>query len=138
MSKVSIKVRLPRIDFNATKAEIHKVMTDFTFETLREWVLRTVDPIPVWSGAARASFLLLAAKAQTAIQIEPIAPTRILLGVTEATSVVFVIPIKRYGWEWESNLAHIGIVQDRVKFIEAGLRSIKNFKPVLPQPVIKK
>jgi len=108
---------------------------------LKTWVLETVNPIPVWSGAARASFLFLAAKALTSIKINPVAPdppgSRITLGITEADAEVIAEKGKRYGWRWASDLAHIGIVQDRVKFVEAGLNAIKGKQPTLPQPKTK-
>ena len=141
MSKVKVKVNYPRIDFKGTEDEIHEVMSKFTIDTLKTWVLETVNPIPVWSGAARASFLFLAAKALTSIKINPVAPdppgSRITLGITEADAEVIAEKGKRYGWRWASDLAHIGIVQDRVKFVEAGLNAIKGKQPTLPQPKTK-
>jgi len=141
MSKVKVKVNYPRIDFKGTEDEIHEVMSKFTIDTLKTWVLETVNPIPVWSGAARASFLFLAAKALTSIKINPVAPdppgSRITLGITEADAEVIAEKGKRYGWRWASDLAHIGIVQDRVKFVEAGLNAIKGKTPTLPQPKTK-
>jgi hypothetical protein len=114
-------------------------MTKFTIDTLKTWVLETVDPIPVWSGAARASFLFLAAKAMTSLTINPIAPdppgSRITLGITEAKAEVIADMNKgEYGWNWSSTLAHIGIVEDRVGFVSAGLQAIKGKQPTLPQP----
>jgi hypothetical protein len=141
MAKVSVKVNYPTPDIKATEEEIHKEMSKFTINTLQTWVLETVAPIPVWSGAARASFLFLAAKALTSITINPIAPdppgSRITLGITEAAAEVIAEKGKKYGWEWASDLAHIGVVQERVKFVEAGLDAIKDKTPTLPQPETK-
>jgi len=135
---VKVKVRYPTPDLKKTRAKNHKAMSKFTVDTLKTWVMHTVDPIPVWSGAARASFLFLAAKAFTSIVINPVAPTRLSLGITEADAEVFSDPGKGlYGWRWESELAHIGIVEDRVGFVAAGLQSIQNASPDLPQPVFK-
>lgn len=139
---VSIDVNYPVPDMDKTKEEVHKVMTKFTLDTLKTWVLETVDPIPVWSGAARASFLFLAAKAFTSFTINPIAPdppgSRLTLGITEAKAEVFANKDSgKYGWDWSSTLAHMGIVEDRVGFISAGLNAIKGKKPVLPQPKFK-
>lgn len=140
--KVRVKVKYPTPDIKATRDEIHKTMARFTIDTLKTWVLETVDPIPVWSGAARASFLYLAARAFTSIVINPIAPdppgSRISLGITEATSELIADMNRgQYGWTWESDLAHIGIVEDRVGFVSAGLRAIRNLQPELPQPKTK-
>lgn len=134
---VSVEVNYPTPDLQKTRREIHKQMTKYTLDQLKTWVFHTTQPIPVWSGAARASFLFLAAKAFTSITINPVAPSRITLGITEANSEIIAVPGKRYGWNWESDLAHIGIVEDRVGFVEAGLRSIQKPKPELPQPVFK-
>lgn len=141
-AKVKVKVRYPKPDFKKTSVEIHKTMSKFVIDTLKIWVLETVDPIPVWSGAARASFLFLAAKAFTSIKIAPVAPdppgSRISLGITEAEAEVLVNRQKgEYGWTWKSTLAHIGIVEDRVGFVSAGLRAIQGQKPILPQPKTK-
>ena len=142
MAKVTVKVRYPTIDFKKTDVAVEKAMKKFTLETLKTWVLETVSPIPVWSGAARASFLFLAAKAFTSIKINPVAPdppgSRITLGVTEAEAEVLVNkPKGQYGWTWRSTLAHIGIVESRVGFVSAGLRAIQGKAPTLPQPVTK-
>ena len=139
---VRIKVRYPNIDFETTRNDIHKSMLRFIIGTLRTWVLETVSPIPVWSGAARASFLSLAAKAVTSITINPIAPdppgSRIPLGEAKATATIISNIIKgEYGWKWRSTLAHISIVEDRVGFISAGFRSLQGKTPILPQPKTK-
>lgn len=139
---VKIKFRYPRPDFKKTTDAVHETMTKFIIETLKTWVLETVKPIPVWSGAARASFLFLAAKAMTSIKINPVAPTppgsRIFLGVSEAEAEV--IADKKsgiYGWTWRSTLAHIGVVEDRVQFVSAGERAIKGKTPELPKIITR-
>lgn len=135
MPRARVNVRYPRPDIKASEKKIHESMTKFTLDTLKTWVLETVDPVPVWSGAARASFLFLAAKAFTSFTINPIVQSRITLGLTEAKSEVIAdMRSGEYGWNWESELAHIGIVEDRVGFISAGLRAIKGKTPTLPQP----
>ena len=109
-------------------------------DQLKTWVLETVDPVPVWSGAARATFLLLAAQAQTTITINPVAPdppgSRISLGISETNSGLIADQSQGlYGWFWETDLAHMGIVQDRVDFVSAGFRAIEAEGVTLPQPV---
>lgn len=134
---ISVEINYPKINMAKTEDAIHEHMTEFVINALKVWVLHTVQPIPVWSGAARASFLQLAAEARTSIEITPIAPSRILLGLTEATSEVIVIPGKEYGWTWHSNLIHLPFVQDRVGFIEIGLASIANLDIELPNPIFE-
>jgi len=136
---LSAKVKYPRIDFKATEKAIHTEMTRFVIEdALVPWVTNSTDPVPVWSGAARASFLKLASQAKTAIQINPIAPSRIPLGIETSVGDVIAKPGKDYGWLWSSDLAHIGIVNERVDFQSAGLRAIKRLKPALPNVVLRK
>lgn len=136
-AKVKVKVRYPKPDIKKMNAKIHKRMTKFIIGSLKIWVLETVDPIPVWSGAARASFLFLAAKAETSIKIAPVAPdppgSRISLGITEAEAKLIVESKSAlYGWEWRSTLDHIGIVESRVGFISAGFRALRNRRVELP------
>lgn len=134
---VSVKVRYPRPDLKKTRNRNHEHMAKFTQDTMKVWVLETTNPIPVWSGAARASFLFLAAKAFTSITINPVAESRITLGITEAKAEVFMKKGKVYGWSWETDLVHMPFVEDSVAFVEAGLKAIKNMKPKLPQPITK-
>jgi hypothetical protein len=137
MARVKVKVRYPRPDIKKTRENNHKAMVKFTFDTLKVWVLETTNPIPVWSGAARASFLFLAAKAQTSITINPIVDSRLSLGITEAKAEVFMKKGSLYGWSWQTDLVHMPIVEERVGFVQAGLKAIKNMKPKLPQPATK-
>lgn len=134
---VKVEVNYPQIDLPKTKSRLNENMADFLLKTLRIWVSATVDPVPVWSGAARASFLFLAAEARTTIEINPVAPSRIFLGVTEAKAEIFSDPGKGYGWTWESTLAHIDFVDDISGFVNAGLAAIEKLEPELPQPVFK-
>jgi hypothetical protein len=145
MPKLKADVRYPVVDIPKAKQKIGETMTRFTFDVLREWVTEVTNVIPVWSGASRASFLKLANQAQVAIEIEPliVAPigSRIPLGFE--TSVGVIIADARgsaglYGWDWESTLDYIGIVDSRVGFLQAGERVIdRNPPPELPQPPTK-
>lgn len=144
MPKLKADVRYPVVDIPRAKKRIGDVMTQFTFDALREWVNEVTDVIPVWSGASRASFLKLANQAQTAIEIESliVAPigSRIPLGFE--TSIGVVIADARgssglFGWDWSSALDYIGIVDDRVRFLDAGNRVIERHEPELPTPPTK-
>ena len=136
---LTIKGKIPRIDLKATEKAIHESMTRFVIDdALAPWVTHSTNPVPVWSGASRASFLKLASAAKTTIQINPIAPSRIPLGIETSVGEVIALPGKEYGWLWSSDLAHIGIVEDRVGFQQAGLRAIRKLKPELPAPVFRK
>lgn len=132
---LSIEVNLPIPDIKQTEELYHKELTKATIDALATWVIDTTDVIPVWSGAARASFLKLATEAKVQVDIAPVAPSRIPLGIAESTGVVIAEPLTQYGWDWSSTLDHIGIVDDRVGFVDVGLNSIKDFAPELPQPI---
>jgi len=134
---VSIKVRYPRPNLKKTRDNNHKHMVKFTQNTMKVWVLETTNPIPVWSGAARASFLFLAARAFTSIAINPVVESRITLGITEADAEIFIKKGGIYGWSWQTSLFYMPIVEDRVSFVAAGLKAIKNLTPTLPQPITK-
>lgn len=146
MPKLSVDVQYPVVDIPKAKKVIGDTMTAFTFDTLKQWVTEVTDVIPVWSGASRASFLKLANQAQVDVEIDSliVAPigSRVPLGFE--TSVGVVIADARgsaglYGWDWASTLDYIGIVDDRVKFLQAGQRVIdRNPAPELPQPPTKK
>lgn len=145
MPELKVDVRYPVVDIPRAKDKIKDTMTKFTFDVLREWVTEVTDVIPVWSGASRASFLRLANQAEVQIEIEPliVAPigSRIPLGFE--TSVGVIIADARgsaglFGWDWQSTLDYIGIVDGRVRFLEAGKRVIDRRKPPeLPQPPTK-
>lgn len=145
MPTVKADVRYPVVDIPRAKKRIKEVMTKFTFDVVREWVQECTSVIPVWSGASRASFLKLANQVEFTIVIEPliVAPigSRIPLGWT--TSVGVIIADARgsaglFGFDWESALDYIGIVDDRVGFLAAGDRVIKRRQPPpLPQPPSK-
>jgi hypothetical protein len=128
----------PQIDVQATKEEIHKMMTKWIIETLGGWVGEATNPIPVWSGASRATFLKAANEAKTTISISPIvAPigSRIDLGIEESTFILDVLPAQFYGWEWTASLDYLPVVDDRVRFLARGEQYIKT-KETPPEPPI--
>lgn len=135
---LDVEVNLPVPDRDETRQEIHEAMTEFLLDTLAVWVTETTQPIPVLTGASRASFLKLAAEAKTAIQINPKKKSRISLGVEQSTGVVVAdARAGIYGWDWTSRLEYIHIVDSRVNFIEAGERAIEGRVPTLPEPVFE-
>lgn len=141
-SRVRVENPIKGIKVGQTVSQIDKLMKDFTITSLKDWVSESTRPIPVWSGAARASFLKLASIARLSIDIRPVAKigSRIPLGRSTSRGTVIARRGELYGWEWGSTLAHITIVQERVNFVDAGLdsvtRSLRNF-PDLPNPEIQ-
>ena len=146
MPEIKVEVRLPIFDIPRARKRIHEVMTNFTFDVLGEWVTEVTNVIPVWSGASRASFLKLANQAKVNIVIEPliVAPigSRIPLGFELSMGVVIADARGSralYGWDWASTLDYLGIVEDRVKFLDAGRRVLDRRKPPqLPPPPVKR
>lgn len=135
---LTAKVDYPVVDVDKSVQAIHKTMARFVTDTLAVWVTGSTEPVPVWSGASRASFLKLAAQARVTITINPVAPSRIPLGIETSVGEVFANPGTNYGWLWSSDLAHIGIVDDRVNFTGAGFRSIERLQPELPELILEK
>lgn len=136
-ARVSVDVRYPKVNQQKTREKIHQYMTDFTISALGTWVTQATQPIPVWSGAARATFLKLAHQARVSIEISPIAPSRIPLGISESTGVVIAEPGKHYGWVWETDLPYMQIIEEGHSFIEIGLASISHLEVKLPPPVFE-
>lgn len=134
---ISVEINYPTVDLPKTEEKIHQHMTEFTLEALKVWALNSWQPIPVWSGAARATFIKAAQEARSSVEISPVAPSRIPLGIEETTFEFFAVPGKEYGWEWQSDLAHLPIVEDRTNFVEKGLDSISNLDVELPNPEFK-
>ena len=144
-TKMTIKVknRIPQIDVGKTRNKWNKEMTAYTIEVLKQWVINTTDVIPVWSGGSKASFIKAADTARLTLDIQPVAPTppgsRIGLGIQESEFIFMMEIGGKYGWDWESSLFYIDIVEDRVQFIQAGDRAIRGLAPPqLSQPVFKR
>lgn len=132
-------VKYPRIDIKRSVEEIHGVMVDAVIEAAKTFVIHSTDLVPVYSGASKASFLRLAALTRTQLIINPVAPSRIPLGVATSTGELLVEKGKSYGFEWSSDLVYIHIVDQRYGFIDAGVNALANFQPpVLPSPVIRR
>lgn len=143
--RISVDVRYPVVDEPKARQRIHDIMKTFILDTLADWVIGATTVIPVWSGASRATFLKLANQAKIDIVIEPliVAPigSRIPLGFAESTGVVIADArgsAGLYGWDYESTLFYLGIVEERTKFLEAGEAAIEGKRPVLPPPPIKR
>jgi len=139
MGRETIRVINPMtgIDLDKITKDLDKVMKDFIVNSLRTFVTHSTDPIPVWSGASRASFLKLAAIARTTIDINPVAPippgSRIDLGMGTSEGFLTTEGNRFYGWTWSSDLDYIHIVEDRVAFVDKGIRSVENLQPNLPK-----
>jgi hypothetical protein len=52
--------RTPRINLAAYRQRLHEVLGDAIAHAAFEWLSATVQEVPVWSGASRATFMPLA------------------------------------------------------------------------------
>lgn len=130
-------VHYPRIDLDATRAEIHRRMGELAVEAAKKFVIASTDVIPVLTGGSKASFLKLAFQAKVSLAINPIRKSRIGLGVESSRGEVFVEPGDKYGFSWSSDLYYIHHVDRQFSFVDAGLSAIQNTnRPELPPPVI--
>lgn len=129
------------VNENETIDRIDEAMQRFTIDSLKVWLRNTTDGVPVWSGASKASFLKLAARARLSLPISPVAPTppgdRTSLGRSTSVGRVFMNKGKEYGWEWTSNLDYIHIVERNYNFVSRGLTAIQGRQPTLPPPELK-
>lgn len=130
-------IRYPTPDIDKSMEEIHKYMSEFIVGELKAWVNAVTKPIPVYSGAAKASFTYLATRVGVNLTINPVVRSRIPLGIAEADSIVFADANNGlYGWAFQSRLFHLPIVEDRVNFLDAGRAAIRDPEINLPQPII--
>ena len=92
---------LKGIDVRASEERIDKVMKDFILRSVKTFVIQSTNPIPVWSGASKASFKKLAAVARFSIDVQPTAPIdRRALGVSTSEGFLFVDSVHHiYGWQ---------------------------------------
>jgi hypothetical protein len=136
--RIVVKQPLKGIDLDKSLDALDRVMKDFTLNALKTFVIDSTGPIPVWSGASRATFKKLAAIARTQIDIRPVAYFDGRgLGDSVSTGTLIAEPDVAYGWEWATDLYYIDIVDGRVGFQEAGIRAVQDLKPNLPGVEVK-
>lgn len=145
MARIKVDIRYPFVDIPKAKQRIHETMVAFVNATLTDWVEAGTNVIPVWSGGSRASFLKLANQIGFNIIIEPliVAPigSRIPLGYETSTGVIIADARGSgglYGWDWASELFYIEIVEGRTRFVDVANAAIKDRRPVLPPPPVKR
>lgn len=62
-------LKCPQLDLAGYKAALHQHMVDLLCHLVLDWLETTMAPIPAWSGASRATFMELAAKAGVQINV---------------------------------------------------------------------
>ena len=133
---LKVDFNFPVVDVDATRREIDDYMSRHIVLAAKAWVLSTTEIVPVLTGAAKASFIKLASAAETTLTVNPIAPSRIDLGI-ETSEGAIEREGETYRFLWSSELAHIGIVEDRVGFLSRGQAAINALPFRLPPPEIK-
>lgn len=142
---IKVDIRYPFVDVPKARARLHDTMVQFVKDTLTDWVEAGTSVIPVWSGGSRATFLKLANQIGFHIVIEPliVAPigSRIPLGYASSTGVIIADARGSgglYGWDYATDLFYIEYVHDRFRFTEVANEAIKDKRPVLPPPPVKR
>lgn len=133
-------VKYPSIDIQRSEAEIHRVMTDGVIDAAKTWVFSTTDHVPVLTGAAKASFLKLAAQAGVALAISPRKsdPSKVAMSIAGSTGEIVVDYLRTYAFVWSSDLPYIHIVDQNNSFLFEGERALRNAAPALPQPIVSR
>ena len=75
-------LRAPRLDLTAYRKKLHEHLSQQTIEAAKKWFDGAImsHPIPVWSGASRATFRKLADQVGYSLPISPVVASRIPLG----------------------------------------------------------
>jgi hypothetical protein len=111
--KFKAKYRAPRLDLARFKKALDREMTDLLTKAAAEWLHNTADTIPVWTGASRATFSVLASAA--GYQLDPgfaVAPdSRVASADFGAGTGTFLADTKdgRYTFSYHSTLPHLYI-----------------------------
>jgi hypothetical protein len=78
--------KAPRINVSAYRQKLQEVLGDAIAHAAFEWLGATVQEVPVWSGASRATFMPLASLIGFQVAIRPIKRRGgITLGLSNAT-----------------------------------------------------
>jgi hypothetical protein len=133
-------VKYPQIDIPRTEREIHRVMTDGIVDAAKTWVINTTDHVPVLSGAAKTTFLKLAAQAGASLAITPRKPDpeKVAMALGGSTGEIIVDYGRTYAFVWSSDLPYIHIVDANNNFLLEGERSLRDAAPALPAPIVSR
>lgn len=97
-----------------------KILDQFVKERVedaaKEWVERSIEQIPVWSGAARATLQQAGALVGVSVPINPkrSAPDRIALGRANSDASINRVNLAYYQFYWRSRLAYMGANETKV------------------------
>ena len=74
----------PRINMTAYREKLRAHMAEVLSYAAMQWLMTVLEEVPVWSGASRATFVKLAAKINFNVDIQPVVPSRIGMGLAES------------------------------------------------------
>lgn len=108
--KFTAKFQLPELNLRKFKQQLDRELSDLLVESATAWLQAGAFKVPVWSGAARSTFLDLASRVNFSISISPVAtaPDRRALGRSQGTGEL-KIDKKRgvYGFVYTTTLDHL-------------------------------
>ncbi len=87
--KFKANFQIPKVNLSRFKNELHSHLSEKLAQAGAVWLQATAEgPVPVWSGASRATFQPLASYVGYVLSISPVAdaPNRISLGVGSGTA----------------------------------------------------
>lgn len=89
-------------------AELLRVrMTEAVSQGVYEWLATVKDMIPVWSGASRATLLVLARRIEFEISINPTVESRVGLGLQNAQADLHLNGPSEFYFSYSTTLDHL-------------------------------
>lgn len=105
--KLSATFRAPRLDLAAYEKTLREHMAEAVAHAASEWLNGVKEMIPVWSGASRATLLILARRVEFDIAISPVVPSRMDLGLTNATGDLHLSSLGEMSFSYATTLEHL-------------------------------
>ena len=108
--KFKFKTQLPTLNIRQFKAQLERDLTDLLVRSATAWLQAGVFKVPVWSGAARSTFVDLASRVNFTLTITPksTAPDRRGLGKAEGTGELKIDPKRgTFGFVYTTTLDHL-------------------------------
>jgi len=107
--KVTCLLEAPKLDANRYKKELAKYMTAKLKEAIRAWLKASIEVVPTWSGASRATFEKLARLGDMVIEYGPQKSykNRKPLGRKESSAKVSINESSgKFYFEWGTSLQY--------------------------------
>lgn len=108
--KITGKFTAPRVNLTQWRKKLDEELTEAIKQSASQWLATAVSAIPVWSGAARATFLDLAQEIEdnVTIALAPNAPNRIDKGRRSGEGKLDINARRGiYRFEYSTDLAHL-------------------------------